>query len=165
MAPVEDLCLNNRDLFLAVVIVLAGTGLANGEYADPFALYEAMMPGQPATVSGNCAWRYETIPASMGEQIYCEIYPSEGPFVSVFADVHNARFVGISFYANDLYVGDIVRHWGWPALIGKNGSQFYARWDTGEYAILDTIGGVERFQIMQPLARVMVGLVSPTSSG
>jgi len=98
--------------FLTQMIVLAGTGLANGEYADPFALYKAMMPGQPAAVSGNCAWRYETIPASMGEQIYCEIYPSEGSFVSVFTDVHNVRFVGISFYANDLYVGDIVRHWG-----------------------------------------------------
>lgn len=153
-------------LFAAELMVLERMQVAYpGGHPDLFAPYQALMPGQPAAPYGNCAWRYQRIPGAAGEQIYCEVHPGEGAFISVYADVYNSRFVGISFYANDLYVGDIVRHWGWPDLIVKNGSQFYVRWDTGEYAVLDTMGGVERFQIMQPLARVMVGLVSPTSSG
>ncbi len=150
-------------LFVAELTVLGGAGLAYpGEYPDPFAPYEAMMPGQWAVASRELPCDFLII-YRFGDTVACELWPLEGPFVSVASNTYRGNFVRSSFSADDLYVGDVIRHWGRPDLVVKfNHRSFYVLWaDQGLIGIIDPVGPVGRFSHLLPIENFTIGLGQP----
>lgn len=133
-----------------------------GEYADPFAPYEAMMPGQVITPeAAPCIYRIEY---RMTPMTICRLQPSDGVFASVIAIIRGNRVNATYFIANKLYLGDIVRQWGKPDSIGKLGPNLIVSWDN--QALSGTIRPamkIERFNFMLPVASFAIGLSSGIS--
>lgn len=151
-------------LFVAQLMVLVGLNQIDAEgYPDPFAPYEAMMPGQWA-VASSLPCELKSVPAYV-DIIDCQLQPVEGPFVSASSNVYNGRFAQISFSARDLSVGDIVRRWGRPDLVVKlNAGSFYARWiDQGLVGLIDPVGPFGRFSYMLPVEYFTIGLRQPNN--
>jgi len=145
--------------FAAQMTVLAGSWLAYPEdYADPFAPYEAVMPGQLVALSD-----YPCDPPTTDlylQSVRCEIHPDSSHVVSVSSDIFNGRFVQTWFSGHDLYIGDVVRHWGRPdVIIAKDDQYFYMRWNNrGLTGIIEPVGSFGRFHYRLPVERFIVGL-------
>jgi hypothetical protein len=144
--------------FAAQAMVLAGTRLAYpGESADPFAPYEAIMPGQLVALSN-----YPCDPSTTDlylQNVLCEIHPDSGPFVSVSSHIFNRRFVQTSFSSHDLSIGDVVSRWGRPDAITTTDGFFYVLWNNrGLIGIIDPIGPIGRFHYVLPIEYFTIGL-------
>jgi hypothetical protein len=142
--------------FSAQVAVLIGSGLAHpGENSDPFAPYKAMMPGHWAVAVKEPPCDLQTIPGFI-ETPSCEIYPVHGPIDVVTSSTFNGRFDQTLVIANDLVVGDVVRHWGRPDAVAKDNHAFYLEWsDQGLYGLIDPVG---RFTYMLRVDQLIIGL-------
>jgi hypothetical protein len=144
---------------VAQAAVLGGTRLAYpGEYDDPFAPYETILPGQLVAQSD-----YPCDPPTTDlylQSVHCEIHPDSSHVVSVSSDIFNGRFVQTWFRGHDLYVGDVVRRWGRPdVIIAKDDQYFYMRWNNrGLTGIIEPVGSFGRFHYMLPVERFIVGL-------
>jgi hypothetical protein len=146
-------------IFLAAqVAALAGSRLAYPEdYADPFAPYEAIMPGQ-LVAPGDYAC---DPPASdlSNQSVRCELRADSSHFGSVSATILGRRFIQISFRGHDLYIGDVVSRWGRPDMISRTDQYFYVLWNNrGLMGIIDPVGPIGRFRYRLPVERFAIGL-------
>lgn len=118
--------------FAAQVAVLVGSRMTYpNEYPDPFAPYEAMMPGQEITVEDvPCDF---IIRREYDETTSCETYPKNEVFNSVTSSVSGSGFVQTVFSFNHVLVGDIIRHWGRPDSVERLGPNFVVSW--GEHGL------------------------------
>src|SRR5215207_1819738 len=107
------------------VVVFAAGRLS---YRDPFARYEALIPGQSVLAFGQPPCDLHPVTITTAEPIpqnvevaYCVIYPIQSAAGSVYAYAYQDRFVRTSLLAmRDLYVGDVVLRWGQPDAILKD---------------------------------------------
>jgi hypothetical protein len=148
-------------VFLSVqAAVLVGAWLAHpGESPDPFAPYEAMMPGQSTVVLRNHPCESK-IRSAYNEMLYCETFPTNSPFASVSASIQDGRYILTEFDATNLSVGDIVRRWGRPDRVWRsNQYAFHLIWsDQGLFGIIDPVGSIERFSYMSRVERFILGI-------
>jgi hypothetical protein len=150
-------------LFVAGLTLLGGMRLAYlGDYPDPFAPFESMMPGQSISALEVPPCSFQSIAGYDGIAIGCEIHPMDGPFVSVSSSISNGRFVYTSFSAHNLYFGDIVRHWGRPdVVVNYNHRSFQVIWkDQGLIGFIHPVGVAGQFNYLQPVQQFAIGLES-----
>jgi hypothetical protein len=148
-------------LSVAVFSTLGSSRLAHMDsYADPFAPYEGMMPGQWMGTPGDLPCDFQLIPGSV-EVTDCETHRSNGPFVSVTSSVFGGRVVRTWFRANNLYIGDIVQHWGRPDVVVRyNDRSFYVLWGSqGLMGIIAPVGAIGSFNYMLPVENFTISLI------
>jgi hypothetical protein len=148
--------------FVAQMAVLgASREVYSGEYPDPFALYEGMMPGEWLE-PGNppCELHPET--GIQGTAFYCVLHSRDRePIVSVSSNIFDHRFAHTVFVADDLYVGDIVRHWGQPDMVERvDYRSFNLIWTDQELmGFVYPVGQIGRFSYMMPVQNFTIGLL------
>lgn len=132
--------------FAAGLTALASTRLTyHGEYPDPFAPYETVMPGAGRT-EFVCD---SSITYGSGQASDCEIRPNDGFFVSITSTTYHNRIIQTSFMAHDLSVGDIIQHWGRPDIVVKFNRTFSVFWEAhGLIGIIDPVGPPGQFSYM-----------------
>ena len=125
-------------------------------YRDPFAPYEALMPGQPiasASRAGHC----DAEPVGDGpEFIRCVAHLDDPVFVSVTATGNQDTIIQTAFQVKDLRVGDVVVRWRTPELVTNYRYLVYVYWhDDGLFATIHPAGQRERFNY-QLLVKVLL---------
>jgi len=141
------------------LVVLGGTQVVYAKrYPDPFAPYEAIAPGQPvgALQSYYCRWQEQMMKFMM---VYCEIAPHEGPFgkVMVFASLREAEIQQLTFVAHELYLGDLMLHWGYPYVVETyRRDSFIVRWRGGIYAYIAPVRANGQYSYQSPVYSVSV---------
>jgi hypothetical protein len=148
---------------VAVFSALGSSRLAHMHgYADPFAPYEGMMPGQWMGTPRNLPCDFQIIPGYV-EVTDCEIHSSDGPFVSVTSSVFDGKFVRTWFSERNLSIGDIVQHWGRPDTVAKDARSFYVFWnEQGLLGIIDPVGAIGSFNYMRPVESFTISLIPET---
>lgn len=130
-----------------------------GGHPDPFAPYEAIMPGHWAGETEDNSCDLRMIYGGYVETVYCDIDYIESPFISVYSSVYEGRIIQTFFGANDLYFGDMLRHWGRPNAVLNGEHYSVAFWDNqGLYAIIDSGMPIERLSYMLPVERFTISL-------
>jgi hypothetical protein len=132
------------------------------ELPDPFAAYEAMMPGEFATGLENPVCNFQG-GSGYRSVLHCELQPQDSFFVSGVSNTHNGMFVFTTFIPNRLYIGDVIGHWGRPDDVKRLSDQsFYVRWhDHRLIGIIDPVGPLTRFSYMLPIERLIIALQPP----
>jgi hypothetical protein len=122
--------------FVVVLIVVGGVDVLHADdYVDPFAEYNALMPGQPATAIAGFACSklyhhaYEYDPIT-----YCQIRPKDGPIVLISVSSREDKIQRISFSMNGMEFGDLVMRWGRPNDIKLSKRYYFGIWKDGIYA-------------------------------
>lgn len=150
-------------LSFAQLAVVGGMRLISaGDYSDPFAPYEAMMPGQPAQIPATCS--PHLIYGASALEAICFTDCDECAIGSAIAAIYEGRIRDVWFYADKLYVGDVVQHWGWPDRIVKDYLYYYLLWDNGMRIVIDPVTPVGRFNYLKIVERVLVFREAAASS-
>ena len=101
-------------LGVELALLAAAHLLSTGQPLDPFAPYEAIMPGQPSAELSR--FRCVIEKDSQGTNI-CRIHFDGGIFsdVILFSSTED-RITEVTFMANGLRIGDLVDYWGYPEI-------------------------------------------------
>ncbi len=130
-------------LIVASEAIFLTTGkLVAEEQPNPFADYEAIMPGQSTQALTPYACQYpSTVYAVISTITQCHITLIGEPFSAVTVIFGNGQIQQLLFTVNDaLNTGDLAGQWGRPDVIEKSDIAFLLTWDEGISAIatLDT---------------------------
>jgi hypothetical protein len=122
-------------------VMLVSTAFSSAEDIDPFASYDAIMPGQPMTAVAHysCTGSYLPLETAYRE-FYCQIRPSNGPFLSVSIVGQDDMIQALSFTVKGLRVGDLIQRWGRPSVVQKRKRYYLIRWGEAIYATVHTVG-------------------------
>jgi hypothetical protein len=138
-------------LFGAMVGVLAGTILIYpGGYPDPFAPYDAIMPGQPIAALDDYSWCDPKHRSLAYNSI--TICP---PFEIVVAKFDSDTIQSVWFHTETLQVVDLVRHWGTPDSVHGEPERFTLCWR--KQKVFATTKSIARFTYQAPVSTVLVG--------
>ncbi len=144
-------------LFMSELVVLVGSALRyTGGYPDPFALYEAMMPGQSINSSELSPCRFQEMWLVRDMIGYCQLYPDASPFRLVTIKAQGDRVQRLSLRAYGLFYGDVVARWGMPdvvePIVTENEEMIiHARWRSGVYAITSPIDPAVQLTSLTPI--------------
>ena len=147
-------------LFVAELVVLVSMNLIHKEgYPDPFAPYEAMMPGRFLSALEDRPCEFDVTPGNTFK-FTCDLALNSDPLAAVSATAYNGRFVQISFRGGDWYIGDVIAHWGRPdRVVRVNHRSFYVIWvDQNLAAFIDPVGPIGRFNYRAPVERFSIGV-------
>jgi hypothetical protein len=133
-------------------------------YQDPFAPYQAIMPGEPSSALERYSckpWADET---TSTRPVFCQIIPNAGPFDVVFIDYeYNGviRQIGFSVQRNRLNLGDLLACWGKPTSFEPEDSDFEMgnidmHWGKRVYAVFDGIRYGARLNYFVPIEYVSI---------
>jgi hypothetical protein len=144
-------------LFVVELTVFAGTRLVHtGGDSDPFAPYEAIMPGQPTTALEQYPCQFERASELDTDATVCRIRPGEGIFSQVIVLFHGDRIWQVVFKMEGLRVGDLVQRWGYPDF-NENQRGFLSLRGHGEMdAIIALRNPLRRFHYLFPLDWIVV---------
>jgi hypothetical protein len=98
------------------ILLLAEIGVVAGSrelYPDPFAQYEAIMPGQPSeSVTAYPCHLY----MDDASTAHCTFASKESPFDSVYVVYdHVVKSISFSVHPDSLHMRDLILCWGQPA--------------------------------------------------
>jgi VCBS repeat-containing protein len=138
--------------------VLAGAELIfPGGYPDPFAAYDAIMPGQPSVALSDYACHTQYTPDTASQTI-CHIRSEDDLFRLVTVTVEDNTIRQLSFYIRGLQVVDVIRHWGPPTTHNWEGRSYILHWGNSMFAFVLPQGG--RFTYQWRVQLVSIGLDS-----
>ena len=126
------------------------------EYLDPFAPFEAIMPGQPSGALSQYSCRIEQTPKLIDDLSICRIYPGEGPFYQIVV-VFDHRILRIVFKTERLRVGDLIQRWGRPDVTRNGRGDFYIEWHKALYAVAAPLSFRGRFSYLLPVDLLVIG--------
>jgi hypothetical protein len=89
------------------------------------------------------------------DTVSCIIRPPTGALRSIEVTLHHRMIEQVIVAADGLRVGDLVRRWGRPDLIEKNGQQYTLHWDNHIYATVSALG---RFSYLASVQSIRVFL-------
>jgi hypothetical protein len=125
-------------LFFSAFIILIYTiitlaRLLSTQPIDPFAAYDAILPGQSIAVLENydCNSQYDSPETGAS---FCQIHPQEGAMLLVNVTSQDGIIQNVSFAPNGLRFAEVVLHWGRPDILQKSERHYIARWKAGVYA-------------------------------
>lgn len=119
------ICVGLTGIFFAAgAVALAGSRQA---YHDPFAPYEAIMPGQPSEMLK--AYPCNIYRDDVATQ-HCTFSLKEGPFdsVHVIFDHDAIKWIGFNVRQGSLHLSDLVLCWGKPASVKQNFPDDFTEW-------------------------------------
>jgi hypothetical protein len=125
---------------VVTLIALAGVlGTRPSEYVDPFTPFDNIAPGQPTSTLawGICNAKYYFGDVANGGFL-CAIEPKQGPFSAINVTAQDEEIFVVSFYPNDLQVGDLVYRWGRPDSVRHARRGYTLTWNAGVYATVRT---------------------------
>jgi len=144
-------------LFAVELTVLGGMRLANtGEYPDPFAPYEAIMPGQPVAALEQYPCQFEKALDREPEPSFCRIRPGEGVFSEVIVLFYNDKIWQVVFKTEVLRVGDLVQRWGYPDFNDDNGVYFSLQGHGAMDAVIALRNPMRRFNFLLPVSSLVL---------
>jgi hypothetical protein len=134
-----------------VLIVVGGATLAYpGGYPDPFATYEAVMPGRRVVALEEPPCDFQIIPGQI-LLMECDSFPATDHFVSIHAITQDGRFTAAWFYARNLVIADVITHWGQPDSVIHDENKFILRWDNGLRLVIHPVDPAGRFSYGLPV--------------
>jgi hypothetical protein len=119
--------LKTRVWLIIVLSLVAGTVLAGTRQPlyDPFAAYEAIMPGQPSA-------NLEKYPCDIygdDTSTVCTFSLKEGSFASVAIGYdHAIKWISFAVRSGKLYLSDLILCWGKPTSVVPDYSLHETRW-------------------------------------
>lgn len=123
------------------VAMLVSIAFFSTEDIDPFAPYDAIMPGQPMTAVARHSCSVSFLPPEIAYRVfYCHIHPRNGPFLAVSVVGQDDTIRALSFRVQGLRVGDLVQRWGRPNVVQKRKRYYLMRWGEDIYATVHTVG-------------------------
>jgi len=156
-------------LFLSEMMVLGGMRLANASgYPDPFAPYEAAMPGRSIDSAALFPCRFREMRLVRDMTGYCQLHSDNDTLLVTFT-VQFDRFRRLSYRGGNFQFGDLVNRWGYPdgieTIATRNGVLvFHARWNSGVYAIINPVQLSMRLNYFAPVYYLAIeGEQSPIS--
>jgi hypothetical protein len=128
--------------FVSVLTTVVGADLANpDEYHSPFEGYEALVPGQPASVLNHFPCSYISLaPYVLDESLYCQIRPEKGPIRMIGIVLRDYVIDHVSYTLDNVALADLVERWDRPDDIRYQARIYVACWDEGMIATLATPG-------------------------
>jgi hypothetical protein len=120
-------------IYGVVIVTLTGTALIFPDgYPDPFAPYDAIMPGQSIKALENYP-RCHLSPVIFiygipGTQSACRIPLVDAPFYMIDVTADKDTIQSLWFGAEHLQVVDLVREWGTPDSVYKSQWQYTLCW-------------------------------------
>jgi hypothetical protein len=140
-------------LFAVQLTILGGTRLVYaGGYSDPFAPYEAIMPGQPTRALESYRCQFERAYELETEATICRIYPDNSIFSQVSVLFHGDRIWQVVFKPEGLSFGYLVQRWGSPDdIAASNRHSINLIWDNSVYAVLSSIDTGKRVNYLLPV--------------
>ncbi len=151
------------------LIVLGGTGLVYpGGYPDPFAPYEAMMPGQTIGSSALSLCLFDNMLLVRDMTGYCQLH-SDNDALLVTIMVQFDVVQRLSFRGGHFQFGDLVKRWGRPTVIETFATEsqaviFHTRWSSGIYAILTPAEPDGRLNYLAPVHYLSIEGEQPSLS-
>src|SRR5258708_20881982 len=131
--------------------------LSRSSYHDPFALYAAIMPGQPSDNLEHYPCTTYRVDAST---MHCTFALKEGAFdsVNVVYD-HAIRWIAFTVRPDSLYLGDLILCWGKPTSVTADEPDV-SRFETGLIVIqwgrqFSAVIDTARFGHSSPLYRFL----------
>jgi hypothetical protein len=107
--------------------------IAPQSYPNPFASYEAIMPGQPVSALRD----FQCVPQYVPEYLkmsVCVIFPQDNHFQVITVTSRNQVITKIDFNVRRLRVADLISRWGNPDNIVKTRRDYVLRWNSGASA-------------------------------
>jgi hypothetical protein len=107
-------------------------------YPDPFAPYEALMPGQPLPPevdSHLCEIQFNVL--GPYNSLICDLHPDDDHFLQIRIRVCQGIIQNVMFQARHVQIVDLVRRWGYPkgfGVIDRDERRYMFHWDSGLYA-------------------------------
>ncbi len=139
-------------LFVVELTVLGGTGLANTRgYPDPFAPYEAIMPGQPTTALEHYPCQFERVYAMETEPTVCRLRLNERIFDEVIVQFYGDKIWQVVFKPEGLHFGELVQRWGFPDIDAIYPHSVYMHWGETVYATISPIDTRRRSSYLLPV--------------
>jgi hypothetical protein len=120
-----------------MVLGVARLGFA-GRDSDPFAPYDAIMPGQSSAVLNDFPCKFYSDSLVQYAPTLCTIRAAQGDIknVMILVDDQISQVSYVSFISESLRYGDLVRHWGRPDVIRKIGMSLFLDWGIGVHAVI-----------------------------
>jgi hypothetical protein len=121
---------------LIVTIKVVGLFLVQGDYTDPFARYDAIMPGNPISVLSayHCSVSQSRINGRLNlDHFSCAIFPQDGFFDIIHVEGRNGKITELTFYATHVSLGELALHWK-PVVRPKANITFIG-WSTHNYLV------------------------------
>jgi hypothetical protein len=132
-------------VLFALVNGAAKLGGTLGTQPDPFAVYKAILPGEPSNALASYPCHLEGTPY----HTICEITAGEELFQTIMVTFQDGRIQDLLFRGGDSYkVGDLVLRWGTPDTIEKREESFLLQWESGVSAI---VASDDRFHHLLPV--------------
>jgi hypothetical protein len=123
------------------IALLVSKAFSAPEAIDPFASYDAIMPGQPMTAAALYSCSVSYLPSEIAYRVfYCQIHPRNGLFLSVSIIGQDDTIRALSFGVQGLRVGDLVQRWGRPDVVQKRRRYYLIRWGEDIYATAHAVG-------------------------
>ncbi len=121
---------------LIFTIKFVGLLLTGGKYTDPFKRYTAILPGNPINVlsSYNCSITQQRVNEQIdSSRFMCVIFPQDDFFDIIHIEAQNNKITGITFYATNVSVGQLLLHW--KPRIRPQIEGITIGWNTADYSI------------------------------
>jgi hypothetical protein len=133
-------------------------------YQDPFAPYQAIMPGEPSSALEHYPCQRREGGMTGTQTTFCTFIPGEGPFdfVTIEYEYNGViKQIGFSVQRNRLYLGDLLPCWGKPISLEPEGSDFEKgyidmHWGKHVYAGFDTLHYGSRLSYRLPIEYVSI---------
>jgi hypothetical protein len=121
---------------VALVLVFRST-----ENTDPFAVYDALVPGQPVAILDDYPCRFTPVPAEGLEgTVFCQIYPETGPICLVTVLGQGDTIQTLSFALDGIQVGHLAQRWGRPDAVQRGSGFMITRWGNSIQATTQAFG-------------------------
>jgi hypothetical protein len=132
---------------LIFTIQLMGSLIVHGDYPDPFARYDSILPGHPIQALSEypCSISQSRINGQLIPGYFsCSIFPQDGFFDIIHIEGRNDEITELTFYATHVSLGELALHWK-PAIRPQSTGKTI-EWGYGHYS-LDVVGSKVDYQV------------------
>jgi len=153
-----------RLLGILIIGQMAARGGARLTYKDPFAPYQAIMPGQLANVLERYACDPPFTDKTSADTTSCLFKPEGGPIIVIFVQYdHIIRRIGFSVRQGNLHLVDLTQCWGRPTGLVPDVSAYEmglldVHWGKQLYIVFDAVqyGDAGRLNYALPISYISI---------